>query len=116
MTQTSAAKEQLARKRRTVALIEYPLLQLRIGEGMRKRGIPFLLETRETRNVLTVRIVKEHFFEIPVSLKNVDKVIGMMQYILLRPDCAKEVLPRGRIVRNCSLARSWNETASSGSV
>ena len=115
MTNPSDARERLARKRRTIALIEYPLLNLKIGEGMRERGIPYLFGTRETGNVLTVRIVGEYFFEIPVTLKNVDRVLGLMKYILLRPDCAREEFPRIRTLRSYSLARSWNETASSGS-
>ena len=64
------------RRRRTVALIEYPLLAATIGDGLRKQGIPFLLETRLDRNVLTVRVVSEYFLEIPVTLERPDRRAG----------------------------------------
>ena len=39
---------------RSIALIEYPLLAVKVGDGLRKRGIPFLFETRLDKNVLTM--------------------------------------------------------------
>lgn len=103
-------------RRRSIALIEYPLLAVKIGDGLRKRGVPFLFETRLDRNVLTVHVVNEYFLEFPITLENVDRTVGLVPYCIHRPDLAHEEVPGVRRVRNYTLARSWNERTSSGSV
>ena len=104
-------RERFARHRRSrnIALIEYPLLSVRIGDGLRRRGIPFLLETRLDENVLTVRVVNEYFLEIPVTLEGVDRTIGLVPYCIHRPDLAHEEIPGVRRIRDFALARSWKE-------
>ena len=104
-------RERFARHRRSrnIALIEYPLLSVKIGEGLRRRGIPFLLETRLDENVLTVRVVNEYFLEIPVTLEGVDRTIGLVPYCIHRPDLAHEEIPGVRRIRDFALARSWKE-------
>lgn len=104
------------RRSRNLALIEYPLLAVKIGDGLRKRGIPFLFETRLDENVLTVRVVNEYFLEIPVTLDSVDRVVGLVPYCLHRPDLAHEEIPGVRRIRDYALSRSWNRRTSSGSV
>jgi hypothetical protein len=94
---------------RSIALIEYPLLAVKVGDGLRKRGIPFLFETRLDRNVLTVRVVEEYFLEIPITLESVDRTVGLVPYCLHRPDLAHEEVPGVRRIRNYALARTWNE-------
>lgn len=103
-------------RRRSIALIEYPLLAVKIGDGLRKRGVPFLFETRQDKNVLTVHVVKEYFLEFPITLENVERTVGLVPYCLHRPDLAHEEIPGVRRVRNYTLARSWNERTSVGSV
>ena len=103
-------------RRRSIALIEYPLLAVKVGDGLRKRGIPFLLETRLDTHVLTVRIVNEYFLEIPVTVESVDRTVGLVPYCIHRPDLAHEEIPGVRRIRDYGLARSWNKRTSSGSV
>ena len=114
---TKQLQRQIDRDRnRSIALIEYPLLAVKVGDGLRKRGIPFLFETRLDKNVLTVRVVDEYFLEIPITLENVDRAVGLVPYCLHRPDLAHEEIPGVRRIRDYSLARSWNKRTSSGSV
>jgi hypothetical protein len=94
---------------RSIALIEYPLLAVKVGDGLRKRGIPFLFQTRLDKNVLTVRVVDEYFLEIPITLESVDRTVGLVPYCLHRPDLAHEEVPGVRRIRNYALARTWNE-------
>ena len=96
-------------RRRSIALIEYPLLAVKVGDGLRKRGIPFLFETRLDKNVLTVRVVKEYFLEIPITLESVDRTVGLVPYCIHRPDLAHEEIPGVRRIRDYALARSWSE-------
>ena len=107
-------KKQLQRmidrgRSRSIALIEYPLLAVKVGDGLRKRGIPFLFQTRLDKNVLTVRVVDEYFLEIPITLESVDRTVGLVPYCLHRPDLAHEEVPGVRRIRNYALARTWNE-------
>ena len=114
---TKQLQRQIDRDRnRSIALIEYPLLAIKVGDGLRKREIPFLFETRLDKNVLTIRVVNEYFLEIPITLENVDRTVGLVPYCLHRPDLAHEEIPGVRRIRDYALARSWNKRASSGSV
>ena len=108
-------RERFARHRRSrdIALIEYPLLSVRIGDGLRRRGVPFLFETRLDENILTVRVVDEYFLEIPVTLESVDRTVGLVPYCIHRPDLAHEEIPGIRRIRDYGLARSWNASVSS---
>ena len=98
-------------RNRNIALIENPLLAVKVGDGLRKRGIPFLFETRLDKNVLTVRVVDEYFLEIPITLENVDRAVGLVPYCLHRPDLAHEEIPGVRRIRDYSLARVWSKRA-----
>ena len=102
------------RLRRNVALIEHPLLAVKIRDALRQKGIPFLFETRLGENVLTVRVVDAYFLEIPVTLESVDRVVGLVPYCVHRPDLAHEEIPGIRRIRDYGLARSWNARVSSG--
>lgn len=99
-------------RNRSIALIEYPLLALKIGDGLQKRGIPFLFETRFDKNILTVRVVEEYFLEIPITLESVDRTVGLVPYCLHRPDLAHEEIPGVRRIRDYGLARSWDKRTS----
>ena len=103
------------RLRRNVALIEHPLLAVKVSDALRQKGIPFLFETRLDENVLTVRVVNEYFLEIPVTLESVDRVVGLVPYCLHRPDLAREEIPGVRRIRDYGLAKSWNARVSFGS-
>jgi len=98
-------------KNRTIAMIEFPTLQYKIAEGLWKKGIPFLLETRWARNVMTVRVVNEYFLEIPVTVETVDRIVGLVPYFLHRPDLAHEEVPGIKRVKNYALAHTWRRVA-----
>ena len=102
-------QELIRQKKRAIALLEYPLLQVTIGDGLGKKGIPFLLENREVRNVLIVRVVNEYFLEIPVSAETAERVIGLVPYCLHRPDLAAEEIPGTRHTKNFILARKFDK-------
>ena len=102
-------QELLRQKKHAIALLEYPLLQVRIGDGLAKKGIPFLLETRMTHNILILRVVNEYFLEIPVTAETVDRIVGLVPYCLHRPDLAHEEIPGTRRVKNYTLARKWGK-------
>ena len=106
----------IMRRDREVALIEYPLLSHRVAEAMAAKGIPYRFMTRRYENILTVHVVGEWFFDIPVTLDSLQKTMDLLGYCLMRPDHAKETLPQIRKRVDYNLARSWKEVAESGSV
>lgn len=99
------------RRRRSIAKIEYPALEQIVRREMGSRNIPYMLKTQGDENILTVHIVSEHFFDIPVTMENVEKVTGLMRYFLNRPDCAREEMPEIRRRRDYRLAKSWEKLA-----
>ena len=106
--------ELLHKQRRTVALIEFPMLKVRIGDGLAKKGIPYLLETVFDRNILTVQVVGEYFLQIPVTAEAVDRIVGLIPYCLHRPDLAHEEIPGIICYKDCFLARRWPQVANGG--
>ena len=96
------------RKARTVAVLEHPLLRVMVEEGLRKRNIPFLFETRMDRNILTVHIINEYFFEIPLTLDTADRIIGLVGYFIHRPEYAREELPEIRKKWSRQLFKQWD--------
>ena len=103
-------KQEIEREKKcAIARLEYPLLQVTIGDGLARKGIPFLLVTRQTRNILIVRVVNEYFLEIPVSAETVERVVGLVPYCLHRPDLAHEEIPGIQRVKNFRLAREWDK-------
>ena len=96
------------RKDRTIAVLEYPLLRVKVEEELRKRKIPFLFETRMDRNILTVHIINEYFFEIPLSLENADRRLGLVGYFIHRPEYAHEELPEIRKKWSRQLYQHWD--------
>ena len=103
--------ELLLKQRRTVALLEYPLLKVRIRDGMARRGIPYLLETVIDRNILTVQVVGEYFLQIPVTAETVDRIVGLVPYCLHRPDLAADEIPGIQRFKSYILARKWAQVA-----
>ena len=103
--------ELLHKQRRTVALIEFPMLKVRIGDGLAKKGIPYLLETVFDRNILTVQVVGEYFLQIPVTAEAVDRIVGLIPYCLHRPDLAHEEIPGVQRFKSFILARKWARVA-----
>ena len=103
--------ELLHKQRRTVALIECPMLKVRIGDGLAKKGIPYLLETVFDRNILTVQVVGEYFLQIPVTAEAVDRIVGLIPYCLHRPDLAHEEIPGIQRFKSFTLARKWARVA-----
>jgi hypothetical protein len=108
--------ELLHKQRRTVALIEFPMLQVRIGDGLAKKGIPYLLETVFDRNILTVQVVGEYFLQIPVTAEAVDRIVGLIPYCLHRPDLAQEEIPGVQRFKSFILARKWARVATRPSL
>lgn len=106
----------VCRKRRDIALIEYPSLSLIVSKELGKRQIPYILETVMDENILTVHITSEYFFDIPLSLENVEKATDLLEYFIMRPDCAKREMPEIRKRYDPKLASSWKEAASLGKV
>ena len=104
-----AKKQELEKEKKcAIARLEYPLLQVTIGDGLAKKGIPFLLVTRQTHNILIVRVVNEYFLEIPVSAETVERVVGLVPYCLHRPDLAHEEIPGTNRIKNYLLARKFD--------
>ena len=103
-------------RKRDIARIEYPLLSNKVREGMTQKGIPYMFMTEVNQNILTVQVTGEYFLDIPVTLENVDKVLGLVKYFIDRPDCAVKEMPGIESRKSYYLARSWNKIASSGSV
>ena len=103
--------ELLYKQRRTVALVEFPMLSVRIGDGLAKKGIPYLLETVFDRNILTVQVVGEYFLQIPVTAEAVDRIVGLIPYCLHRPDLAHEEIPGIQRFKSFTLARKWARVA-----
>ena len=94
-----------------VAKLEFPLLELKVKEELGRLKIPYLFRTVSDKNILTVHVVNEYFFDVPVTLENVEKATRLMNYFINRPDCAREELPEIRCKVNYSLAREWNKVA-----
>lgn len=107
-------KELLLKKKHTIALLEYPLLQVRISDGLGKKNIPFHLGTGLDGNYLTVQVVNEYFLRIPVSVETVDRIVGLIPYCLHRPDLAPEEIPGLLCYKDFFLARRWPQVANGG--
>lgn len=101
----------LHQQRWKLARIEYPALSLIISEELGRKKIPYLFRTNMDENILTVQVVKEHFFEIPITLENVEKATRLINYFINRPDCAQEELPEIRRRRSPRLAEEWTKVA-----
>ena len=64
---------------------------------------------------LTVQVVNHHFYDIPLTLDTVDRVMSMLWYCMARPEYALEELPQIRKRVSYKLERSWKTVASCGS-
>ena len=102
------------RRKVEVARIEYPLLSYRLSVEMPGKGIPYLFEAKGGENILIVQVVWEHFYEIPLSLDNFDRVMSMLKYCIARPEYALEEIPEIRKKKNYLLMGSWHKVASLG--
>ena len=96
------------RKQMNITKIEFLALEHRVKERMNGLGIPYIFTTSKDKNYLTVRIVGDYFFRIPLTMENADRVMGMVKYFIHRPDYAWEEMPSIRQVRNPRLAASWD--------
>ena len=96
------------RKARTVAVLEHPLLRVKVEEELRKRKIPYLFETRMDKNILTVHIINEYFFEIPLTLETADRILGLVSYFIHWPEYAHEELPEIRKKWSRPLYKQWD--------
>ncbi|MBP5334051.1 MAG: hypothetical protein J6Y66_07770 [Bacteroidales bacterium] len=102
------------RKRRDVARIEFPALEIIVKEGMAGKGIPYLFRNVNGENLLTVRVVYEYFLEIPLTMENAQQVMGLLKYFINRPDCAVQEMPGLRRTYNYRLAKKWDKVAVKG--
>lgn len=100
-------REEVFRLRREmdVASIEYPYLEQRLAETLGVRNIRYKLGKNPSGTVLYVQIVKEIWMQGELSMANVERVISLTPYFILRPDCLKAEMPDFRIVRRYDLAR-----------
>lgn len=96
------------RKQLNITKIEFLALEHRVKERMTGLGIPYLFTTSQDKNYLTVRIVDDYFFRIPLTMENADRVMGLVKYFIHRPDYAWEEMPSIRQVRNPRLAAAWD--------
>lgn len=97
------------RREHDIALIERPLLEHRLREGLIRKGVPFLFETRGEHNVLTLRVIGTHFLEIRVSQDNVDRVTLLAPYLVQFPHRAREEFPGCVNIKTSSeLAKMWD--------
>ena len=96
------------RKQLNITKIEFLSLEHRVKERMTGLGIPYLFTTSRDKNYLTVRIVADYFFRIPLTMENADRVLGLVKYFIHRPDYAWEEMPSIRQVRNPRWAASWD--------
>ena len=94
---------------RRVALLEHPLLELKVEAEMRRRGIPYMFRCAGDENVLTVQITGEWFFDIPLRVETADRTLGLVKYFINRPDCAAEEEPLIRKRRSYYLTRAWDK-------
>ena len=92
-----------------IAMIEFPALEQTVARELGRRNIPFVFRTSKAKNLLTVQIIGEYFFDIPVTLDNVNRTMGLMQYFLLRPECALKEMPGIRVRRDYGLAKTWGK-------
>ena len=95
------------RRRWDIARIEFPALEAIVSRELPLRGIPYRFSTRRDENVLTVHIVAEYFFDIPLTMENVEKVTRLLPYFINRPDCAREEMPEIRQRRDYRLSKIW---------
>ena len=93
------------RRERDVASIEFPYLEQRLAETLGVRNIRYKLGKNPSGTVLYVQIVKEIWMQGELSMANVERVISLTPYFILRPDCLKAEMPDFRIVRRYDLAR-----------
>ena len=99
------------KQRYTLARVEFPVLELKVKEELGRKKIPYQFRTYRDENILTVQVVNEHFFEIPITLENVEKATRLMSYFINRPDCAREELQEIRRRVNFRLAKEWSKVA-----
>ena len=99
------------KQRYKIARIEFPVLELKVKEELGRKKIPYQFSTYRDENILTVQVVNEHFFEIPITLENVEKATRLMSYFINRPDCAREELPEIRRKVNYRLAKEWDKVS-----
>ena len=100
------------RRQNDISLIEFPVLQQRISAEMSRRGIRYVFANNEGENILTVHVVSEHFYAIPITLDNVDRVLTYISYCINRPEYAHEEIPEIRRYRNWYYAKIWDKVSS----
>ena len=86
-----------------------PIILEKAKKTLNKRNIPFILETKKGHNILTVQIVNENFFSVPITEENADRTIGLMSYALHRPDMASQEIPGIVMFKNYVLESKWKE-------
>lgn len=80
-----------------------------VKSQLNKKNIPYLLETRNGHNILTVQVIKEFFLYIPLNNETADDTIGLVPYFLNRVDMVKKDYPEIQVVKNKVLASKWKE-------
>ena len=98
-------------RKREIALIEFPALDIIVSEGMARKGIPCLFSQADGENLLTVHIAMDYFISFPVTMDNAERLIGLIRYFINRPDCAAAEWPGARRFRDRALSRKWDRTA-----
>ena len=76
---------------------------------LNKRNIPFILETKKGCNILTVQVINENFFSVPITEETAERTVGLMSYAIHRPDMASQEIPGIKMFKNYALEAKWNE-------
>jgi len=72
-----------------VGKLSLPSMELTVEERLGKRGISYEMRQGSSGNIiLDVQIVKEIWMRHPdVSMENLDRLLGLVPYLIKRPDC-----------------------------
>jgi len=76
-----------AQKSKMVSDIEFPLVEMMVKGYMDPRGIQYNLFQKEDKIMLEVNIVKEIWMSNRVTSKDLESLLGIVPYLIKRPDC-----------------------------
>ena len=83
-------------------------LETKVADYCTKNGIKYIFGLQGNTHILTINIVGEYFFNIPITRESVDRTLGLIPYFLHRPDLAAEEVPGIQKMKNWKLVNRWN--------
>ena len=81
----------------------------KVEEYCTRKGIRHIFGIQGKSHILTINIIGEFFFNIPITRETVDRTLGLIPYFLHRPDMATEECPGIQKVKNWKLQKKWTE-------